>query len=187
LIYETSNDLIFQGKVLSDTEMALRKEAEASRRALETLQKEMSSESEDAEVKVVSQKPPPQQQFRKQQTPQQPRQQVGQANLIMKSKLVPISQPNKPVATTPAKKAETTTTVTSGVTVEEADSGTVTYQISDTGSGTVMSQYMEVLKDAGLPTDVPILIDSGDGNYVHVNEEVLMNIVNGGGLSYQVR
>ncbi|PNF35305.1 hypothetical protein B7P43_G04819 [Cryptotermes secundus] len=43
-----------------------------------------------------------------------------------------------------------------------------------------MSQYMEVLKEAGLPSDVPILLESSDGSYVTVNEEVLMNIMNGG-------
>ena len=49
-----------------------------------------------------------------------------------------------------------------------------------------VSSYMEALKEAGLPTDLPILLDSGDGSYVTVNEEVLMNICNGGVIHYQV-
>ncbi|KAK7869956.1 hypothetical protein R5R35_013731 [Gryllus longicercus] len=58
---------------------------------------------------------------------------------------------------------------------------------SESGAaGSVMSQYMEVLKEAGLPTDVPILLDSGDGSYVTVNEEVLMKIVHGGVLQCHV-
>lgn len=49
-----------------------------------------------------------------------------------------------------------------------------------------VASYMEALKEAGLPTDLPILLDSGDGSYVTVNEEVLMNICNGGVIHYQV-
>nr|CAD7262622.1 unnamed protein product [Timema shepardi] len=64
----------------------------------------------------------------------------------------------------------------------------VVYQVSEadntsntiTNTNSNVSQCMEVLKEAGLPTDVPILLDSGDGQYITVNEEVLMNIVNGG-------
>nr|CAD7433301.1 unnamed protein product [Timema monikensis] len=61
--------------------------------------------------------------------------------------------------------------------VSESDNTSNT--ITNTNSNNV-SQCMEVLKEAGLPTDVPILLDSGDGQYITVNEEVLMNIVNGG-------
>ncbi|XP_067011144.2 enolase-phosphatase E1 [Anabrus simplex] len=76
--------------------------------------------------------------------------------------------------------------------VDLENTGTnIVYQMADASgaagtAGSVMSQYMEVLKEAGLPTDVPILLDSGDGSYVTVNEEVLMNIVNGGVLQCHV-
>ncbi len=57
---------------------------------------------------------------------------------------------------------------------------------SDVNAAGNVASYMEALKEAGLPTDLPILLDSGDGSYVTVNEEVLMNICNGGVLHYQV-
>lgn len=57
---------------------------------------------------------------------------------------------------------------------------------TDANSAGNVATYMEALKEAGLPTDLPILLDSGDGSYVTVNEEVLMNICNGGVIHYQV-
>ncbi|RZF35081.1 hypothetical protein LSTR_LSTR009673 [Laodelphax striatellus] len=41
------------------------------------------------------------------------------------------------------------------------------------------AKYLEALKVAGLPTDVPILIDNGNGNYVTLTEEFLMNVMDG--------
>lgn len=40
-----------------------------------------------------------------------------------------------------------------------------------------VGKYLDVLKEAGLPTDVPVLIDSGDGNYVTLTEDFLMNVL----------
>ena len=247
-------NLVFQEKVLTDAEMALQKEAEASRKALEMLQQEMSTgdETPGTEQKVV----PVKQSLSKGQTSQPVNNVLTTAPRIL---------PKEPVTSTKlgTAKANTVTQVTSANTPETSnqsiiyqvagnaipaiDSGSnetnivyqlqegviagqdssgatnVVYQVADNavvtgqdpnsqniiyqvadgavtsaegsnstniiyqvadsgnaGSGSAMSQYMEVLKEAGLPSDVPILLESSDGSYVTVNEEVLMNIMNGG-------
>lgn len=245
-------NLVFQEKVLTDAEVALQKEAEASRKALEMLQQEMSTGDEGTEQKVVPVKQP----LSKGQTSQPVNNVLTTAPRIL---------PKEPVTSTKlgTAKANTVTQVTSANTPETSnqniiyqvagnavpaiDSGSnetnivyqlqegviagqdssgatnVVYQVADNavvtgqdpnsqniiyqvadgavtsaegsnstniiyqvadssnaGSGSAMSQYMEVLKEAGLPSDVPILLESSDGSYVTVNEEVLMNIMNGG-------
>lgn len=247
-------NLVFQEKVLTDAEVALQKEAEASRKALEMLQQEMSTgdETPGTEKKVVPVKQP----LSKGQTSQPVNNVLTTAPRIL---------PKEPVTSTKlgTAKANTVTQVTSANTPETSnqsiiyqvagnaipaiDSGSnetnivyqlqegviagqdssgatnVVYQVADdavvtgqdpnsqniiyqmadgavtsaegsnntniiyqvadssnAGSGSAMSQYMEVLKEAGLPSDVPILLESSDGSYVTVNEEVLMNIMNGG-------
>ena len=247
-------NLVFQEKVLTDAEMALQKEAEASRKALEMLQQEMSTSDETpgTEQKVVQVKQP----LSKGQTSQPVNNVLTTAPRIL---------PKEPATSTKlgTAKANTVTQVTSANTPETSnqsiiyqvagnaipaiDSGSnetnivyqlqegviagqdtsgatnVVYQVADnavvtgqdpnsqniiyqvadgavtsaegsnstniiyqvadssnSGSGSAMSQYMEVLKEAGLPSDVPILLESSDGSYVTVNEEVLMNIMNGG-------
>ena len=251
-------NLVFQEKVLTDAEMALQKEAEASRKALEMLQQEMSTgdETPATEQKAQQKVVPVKQPLSKGQTSQT-------VNNILTT--APRILPKEPV--TSAKlgtaKPSIVTQVTSGNTSETSsqniiyqvagsavpamDSGSnetnivyqlqegviagqdasgatnVVYQVADNavvagqdsnsqniiyqvadggvtsaegsnstniiyqvadssnaGSGSAMSQYMEVLKEAGLPSDVPILLESSDGSYVTVNEEVLMNIMNGG-------
>ena len=247
-------NLVFQEKVLTDAEMALQKEAEASRKALEMLQQEMSTgdETPGTEQKVVPVKQP----LSKGQMSQP-------VNNILTT--APRILPKEPVTSTKlgTAKANTVTQVTSAntpetsnqsiiyqvagnaipaidsgsnetnivyqlqegviagqdssgatnvvyqvadntvVTGQDPNSQNIIYQVSDgavtsaegsnstniiyqvadssnAGSGSAMSQYMEVLKEAGLPSDVPILLESSDGSYVTVNEEVLMNIMNGG-------
>lgn len=55
------------------------------------------------------------------------------------------------------------------------DQETVVFQFDGESSGA--SKYLDALKEAGLPTDVPVLIDNGDGNYVTLTEDVLMNVL----------
>lgn len=247
-------NLVFQEKVLTDAEMALQKEAEASRKALEMLQQEMSTgdETPGTEQKVVPLKQP----LSKGQTSQP-------VNNVLTT--APRLLPKEPVTSTKlgTAKANTVTQVTAAntpeisnqsviyqvagnaipaidsgsnetnivyqlqegviagqdssgatnvvyqvadnavVTGQDPNSQNIIYQVADgavtsaegsnstniiyqvadssnAGSGSAMSQYMEVLKEAGLPSDVPILLESSDGSYVTVNEEVLMNIMNGG-------
>lgn len=49
-----------------------------------------------------------------------------------------------------------------------------------------MSQYVNALKSAGLPTDLPILFESGDGSYINVNEQVLLDMVQSSEIQYEV-
>lgn len=49
-----------------------------------------------------------------------------------------------------------------------------------------MSQYVNALKKAGLPTDLPILFESGDGSYINVNEQVLLDMVQSSEIQYEV-
>ncbi|XP_022190224.1 uncharacterized protein LOC111048611 isoform X2 [Nilaparvata lugens] len=56
---------------------------------------------------------------------------------------------------------------------------TVSYPADGEGVSSSNAKYLEALKVAGLPTDVPILIDNGDGNYVTLTEEFLMNVMDG--------
>lgn len=250
-------NLVFQEKVLTDAEMALQKEAEASRKALEMLRQEMSTGDETPGTECAQQKVVPvKQPLSKGQTSQA-------VNNILTA--APRILPKEPVTSTKlgTAKTNTVTQVTSvntpetsnqsiiyqvaGNAIPAIDSGSnetnivyqlqegviagqdssgatnVVYQVADNavvtgqdpssqniiyqvadgavasaegsnntniiyqvadnsnaGSGSAMSQYMEVLKEAGLPSDVPILLESSDGSYVTVNEEVLMNIMNGG-------
>lgn len=57
---------------------------------------------------------------------------------------------------------------------------------SGEGIGTSMSQYVNALKSAGLPTDLPILFESGDGSYINVNEQVLLDMVQSSEIQYEV-
>jgi hypothetical protein len=182
-------DLLFQEKVITDAEVALRKQAEASRRVLETLQKEISNDETTLQVLQSS--------------PQQKSAGGGQT-ITMTSKLVAVPPKQKPAAsvtTLGAKKAtETTTTATAGtpgITFAEADSGTVetrqgakdttsTTTATTTTTTATITADLQALKDAGIPEDEPILLDSGDGNYVHITKEMLMNLMSSGELSYQV-
>ncbi|CAK1598537.1 unnamed protein product [Parnassius mnemosyne] len=54
------------------------------------------------------------------------------------------------------------------------------------GISTAMSQYVNALKNAGLPTDLPILFESGDGSYINVNEQVLLDMVQSSEIQYEV-
>ncbi|CAH4035673.1 unnamed protein product [Pieris brassicae] len=53
-------------------------------------------------------------------------------------------------------------------------------------SGTAMTQYVNALKSAGLPTDLPILFESSDGSYINVNEQVLLDMVQSNEIKYEV-
>lgn len=57
---------------------------------------------------------------------------------------------------------------------------------SSTGISSAMSQYVTALKNAGLPTDLPILFESGDGSYINVNEQVLLDMVQSSEIQYEV-
>lgn len=54
------------------------------------------------------------------------------------------------------------------------------------GISTAMSQYVNALKNAGLPTDLPILFESGDGSYINVDEQVLLDMVQSSEIQYEV-
>lgn len=250
-------NLVFQEKVLTDADLALRKEAEASRKALEMLRQEMATGDETPGTECAQQKVVPvKQPLSKGQMSQSVNNILATASRIL---------PKEPVTSTKlgVAKTNTVTQVTSVntpetsnqniiyqvagnaipaidsgsnetnivyqlqegviagqdssgatnvvyqvadnavVTGQDANSQNIIYQVADgavtsaegsnntniiyqvadnsnAGSGSAMSQYMEVLKEAGLPSDVPILLESSDGSYVTVNEEVLMNIMNGG-------
>lgn len=56
----------------------------------------------------------------------------------------------------------------------------------NSGDGISMSQYVNALKSAGLPTDLPILFESGDGSYINVNEQVLLDMVQSSEIQYEV-
>ncbi|XP_046668100.1 uncharacterized protein LOC124359415 [Homalodisca vitripennis] len=58
---------------------------------------------------------------------------------------------------------------------QTSEQETVLYQFDGESSGA--TKYLDALKEAGLPTDVPVLIDNGDGNYVTLTEDVLMNVL----------
>ncbi|XP_046998962.1 uncharacterized protein LOC124615174 [Schistocerca americana] len=273
-------NIVFQEKVLTDADMALHKEAEASRKALEVLRQEMAVDPLEKASGAISQQPDPLRKITshtgtattmKMQMPVTPvgvtssrapsriqtssvKKPVSHTTYITKSiqkpaadpprkVLVQEEQPNDapkrvvnspeqppvqvvaPNTVSPAteqvpsdcsnantnviyqvantvvsnqemfqivdntnsqdKSQNIVYQVADGVTGSEADNdntgSNIIYQMADSGNTTsVMGQYMEVLKEAGIPTDVPILLDSGDGSYVTVNEEMLMNIVNGG-------
>ncbi|CAB3374051.1 Hypothetical predicted protein [Cloeon dipterum] len=181
--------LMYQEKIAADTDVALRKEAEASKRAVESLQKQM---NEDAEKKAAS--------------PQKT------GGLVMKSTLVRIppnqasavkkgaaavaaaSAAQAQQAAQPVEKVVAAVTTSPAATSAAAasdgskevknekpdESDQITLQLNEGEGGTAISNYEEVLKAAGLPADMPILMDSGDGNYVPISEEVLMNMVNSG-------
>ncbi|XP_032513013.2 uncharacterized protein LOC116766978 [Danaus plexippus] len=57
---------------------------------------------------------------------------------------------------------------------------------TNSGINTAMSQYVNALKNAGLPTDLPILFESGDGSYINVNEQVLLDMVQSSEIQYEV-
>ncbi|CAG9795318.1 unnamed protein product [Diatraea saccharalis] len=57
---------------------------------------------------------------------------------------------------------------------------------TNSGIGNAMSQYVNALKNAGLPTDLPILFESGDGSYINVNEQVLLDMVQSSEIQYEV-
>ncbi|XP_047984098.1 uncharacterized protein LOC125224708 [Leguminivora glycinivorella] len=57
---------------------------------------------------------------------------------------------------------------------------------SSSNISNAMSQYVDALKSAGLPTDLPILFESGDGSYINVNEQVLLDMVQSSEIQYEV-
>lgn len=272
-------NIVFQEKVLTDADMALHKEAEASRKALEVLRQEMAVDPLEKASGVIPQQPDPLRKIAshsgtattmKMQMPVNPvgvtsrapsriqttsvKKPVSHTTYITKSIQKPAVDPPRKVLvqeeqpndvpkrvvhspeqpplqivapntvssaseqvssdcsnantnviyqvantvvsnqemfqivdnTNPQDKSQNIVyQVADGVTGSEAENdntgSNIIYQMADSGNSTsVMGQYMEVLKEAGIPTDVPILLDSGDGSYVTVNEEMLMNIVNGG-------
>lgn len=256
-------NLVFQEKVLTDAEMALQKEAEASRKALEMLQQEMSTGDETSAAGVTQSADGTQQKIMpvkqilsKGPTPQPLNNILTTAPRILRkepvasTKLVStktdiVTQLTSVNAPEPSSQdiinqvaGNAVSSIDSGnnetnivyqleegvIAGQDSSSGTnIVYQVADNamvsgqdsssqniiyqvadntgtsaegsngtniiyqvadnsnaGSGSAMSQYMEVLKEAGLPSDVPILLESSDGSYVTVNEEVLMNIMNGG-------
>ncbi|CAH2241888.1 jg16276 [Pararge aegeria aegeria] len=59
-------------------------------------------------------------------------------------------------------------------------------EASSSDINTAMSQYVNALKNAGLPTDLPILFESGDGSYINVNEQVLLDMVQSSEIQYEV-
>ncbi|XP_068631459.1 putative leucine-rich repeat-containing protein DDB_G0290503 [Battus philenor] len=61
-----------------------------------------------------------------------------------------------------------------------------TNDTAGSGISTAMSQYVNALKNAGLPTDLPILFESGDGSYINVNEQVLLDMVQSSEIQYEV-
>ncbi|XP_061711352.1 uncharacterized protein LOC133520744 isoform X2 [Cydia pomonella] len=65
---------------------------------------------------------------------------------------------------------------------------TTTSSANDSNSNisNAMSQYVDALKSAGLPTDLPILFESGDGSYINVNEQVLLDMVQSSEIQYEV-
>lgn len=67
----------------------------------------------------------------------------------------------------------------------ESDTGSKSNEAAS-GIGTAMSQYVNALKNAGLPTDLPILFESGDGSYINVNERVLLDMVQSSEIQYEV-
>ncbi|XP_034245262.1 longitudinals lacking protein, isoforms F/I/K/T-like [Thrips palmi] len=168
-------NVMFQEKVMSDAEVALQKEADASRMALEALKREMNTgdpgnaaavEAELVEAGARSQE-------------------IQDEDMMVKHE-EDISHGSQTLIASEENSQES-----------EANPGEVLYQVtadgqvvatggSDPNAAGNVASYMEALKEAGLPTDLPILLDSGDGSYVTVNEEVLMNICNGGVIHYQV-
>lgn len=170
-------NVMFQEKVMSDAEHALQKEADASRLALEALKREMNT-GDPGNIAAVN------------------------AELAEAEARAHVNSEEELAQRTDEDISEgSETLVASEENNQQSDAGTaeVVYQVTEDGqmvattpagsdpnaAGNVAS-YMEALKEAGLPTDLPILLDSGDGSYVTVNEEVLMNICNGGVIHYQV-
>ncbi|XP_045494169.1 AP2/ERF domain-containing protein PFD0985w-like [Colias croceus] len=72
-------------------------------------------------------------------------------------------------------------TITSSYTTTTSDTNKNNNEISS-----AMSQYVNALKSAGLPTDLPILFESGDGSYINVNEQVLLDMVQSSEIQYEV-
>ncbi|PSN56170.1 hypothetical protein C0J52_03360 [Blattella germanica] len=249
-------NLVFKEKVFTDADMALEKEAEASRKAVEMLQQEMSTGDEAPATIVAPANEPVQQKIIpvKPMTKLQPSQQIN--NLMTNPTRI---LPKEPIATSKvaAQKANIVSQVTaastptpeassqniiyqvagntlpaidsnsnetnivyqlqdgvisgqdaSGANIvyqvadnavlagQDANSQNIIYQVADNSGSTAegnntniiyqvaeggnSGSVLEALKEAGLSSDVPILLESSDGHYVSVNEEVLMNIMNGG-------
>jgi hypothetical protein len=255
-------NLVFQEKVLTDAEMALQKEAEASRKALEMLQQEMSVGDETPATGVTQptectqQKKAPLRHILPKGPTTQPLNNVTATPRILRKEAVastklvaaktdivtqvtPLSVPEpieqnvinqvagNALPAIDSRSTETnivyqleggviagqdsrnTTNIVyqvadngivpiqdssnqnviyqvadnTGTTVDGSNNTNIIYQVADNsnaGSSSAMNQYMEVLREAGLPADVPILLESSDGSYVSVNEEVLMSIMSGG-------
>ncbi|KAJ1521605.1 hypothetical protein ONE63_003254 [Megalurothrips usitatus] len=170
-------NVMFQEKVMSDAEVALQKEADASRLALEALKREMDTgdpgnvaaveaELEEAEA-------------RSQETHEDDTALKNEEDTSQGSQALVSSEDNS------QQSESSATEVVYQVTADGQVVGT-SAAASDPNAANNVASYMEALKEAGLPTDLPILLDSGDGSYVTVNEEVLMNICNGGVIHYQV-
>ncbi|XP_038223198.1 uncharacterized protein LOC119840582 [Zerene cesonia] len=72
------------------------------------------------------------------------------------------------------------------ITSSYATSTSETNKNSNNEISSAMSQYVNALKSAGLPTDLPILFESGDGSYINVNEQVLLDMVQSSEIQYEV-
>lgn len=136
------------------------KESEASRIAVENLQKEMDGQCEQKDRSALDSKLS-----------------LWNANAVDKSPLLAslLSKAEHFGSKMKTENEDSSTCENSIV----SDGETLVYQVDgDTIQGNNM-KYLEALKEAGLPTDVPILIDNGDGNYITLTEDVLMNVMEG--------
>lgn len=59
-------------------------------------------------------------------------------------------------------------------------------KLESTDMNSTLSEYVDVLKSTGLPTDVPILFELEDGSYVNISGEVLLNMVQSNSVQYEV-
>lgn len=83
----------------------------------------------------------------------------------------------------PTKNALGNETITSNYSATFTNAAS---ESSGSDINTAMSQYVNALKNAGLPTDLPILFESGDGSYINVNEQVLLDMVQSSEIQYEV-
>ncbi|XP_075216799.1 uncharacterized protein LOC142322056 isoform X2 [Lycorma delicatula] len=137
------------------------KDSEASRIAVENLQKEMDGQCDQKDRSVIDSK----------QTI------IWNTNNVDKSPLLAslLSKAENFGSKIKTENEDSNTCENSIM----GDGETLVYQVDgDTIQGNNM-KYLEALKEAGLPTDVPILIDNGDGNYITLTEDVLMNVMEG--------
>ncbi|KAK3928767.1 Longitudinals lacking protein, isoforms J/P/Q/S/Z [Frankliniella fusca] len=171
-------NVMFQEKVISDAEVALQKEADASRLALEALKREMNT-GDPGNAAAVEAELVEADENRSQEHIEEAMTMKTDEEMTEDTHTLVASEDN--CHQSEASTAEVVYQVTAdGQVVATGAAG------NDANAAGNVASYMEALKEAGLPTDLPILLDSGDGSYVTVNEEVLMNICNGGVIHYQV-